>query len=419
MEENMENTPIDPINEGHINNETGISVIDALPPHLQNLFTAEGSAIFEDMAIEDLEVLLGLINFFVSLMADGVDFSNTWGFDSTWSLGHSSYRPSRPATPSYYSRRITNIEEMHRYGVTNIRETHRLTEDYYFITRIVRLPFNAPQVIRLNGFTLDGLSFEFVSLAPVGEDGITFMNYTTIVELQTYSSDMSQAISEFPRLIHHATDEGYIGIMHLEDDSITIAPAASEWVRTYLHHVAVYNNIPFGDTSNFATFFIENGIAFSVHEIDWQVFGEPETYGVETILTNPVVTYRGWYSTATIPYFTAQATYHGVLQNFEHFPSALYEVHFAASLAGVRHTTGTVLPGLEHVEVSSQQEASEVRDEANITGAVVIFIVLAFLALLFAILNKLGIFKKFFGKKEIDEDDYGDIEDEDDEDHYN
>jgi len=402
---------------------------------IEDYLTAEELALIGELDAESLEALLDLLGFFASLFSENEDgFDNFWGLGldfanqldlgsalgGSWNIG---------TTPQFtqndeYARIITNIQEMYYFGVVALSESHRITEDYYFITRIVRLPFNAPEVIRLDGFELDGFVFDFVSLDAVGDNGITRKEHETTIYIQTGSSDINQIMSELPWSIQYQTDDGYIGLLHLIEDSIVTVPAESEWVRSYLYHTITYENVLFGDTDSFTTFFARSGIAFSLYDIDWQLVHEglEDDTDLSYALFNAVVTYRGWYSTTTIPYFTTYATFQGTLQNFEHFPSALYEINFAARLRGLdEDADSNILSGLYYVDTSAETQATvqgDAQEENSITGVIITAIIFAAILVAFYTLYKIGIFTKIFSSLKrkfhgVSDDDEPDDEDED------
>jgi len=334
---------------------------------------------------------------------------------------------------SRYTRIITNIEELHYFGAVHVSETHRVSESYYTITRILRLPFDAPEVIRLDGFVMDDMHFEFTSMERVSNTGVTEKFHSIPIEIITYTSDTNAIRDAMPSFVEYEID-GYVGILTMVDSSIITAPKPAQWERHYIYHTIQYNNIVFGDTDSFAVFFNVDGIVFSVYDIEWLPIegindhAEPGFNPIASeMLFNAIVTYRGWYSVATIPGFTTTATYEGLLFNFDHFPSVLYEISFSAQLSNsvelqqdLNQITQPNLPGLAEVEILQQEyevagletphNANESQLEISI-GNIVLAATIVVLLILVIVALKKGWFRRLFGllkKKGANEDDFWD-----------
>ncbi|MCL2621062.1 MAG: hypothetical protein FWD97_09045 [Defluviitaleaceae bacterium] len=330
--------------------------------------------------------------------------------------------------PSNYSRVITNIEELYYFGATAVSEKHKITDGSFIITRTIRLPFNAPEVIRLGGFEMDGMTFEFLYLRQLDSDGATIRHHEIIVEAISYTSDLSEILPLFAPF-HELNLEGYTGILELVEGSLATMPAPMEWERFYIEYTRTYPSRSFGDTNGFEVYFIRDGIAFTISNIDWQPIsgflyeatGETADVGVDMndAIFNAIVTYQGWYSVATIPRFTTQAIYRGELFNFQHFPSVLYEVQFIARLerdVTIFDDEGNVILIAQrnvpeytegedyHITEQQPQSLPQAPESSGIRwGFVMLFLALIILAGIALLGLRKGWFKR---KKDGDEDDF-------------
>lgn len=340
--------------------------------------------------------------------------------------------------PRQYQRVITNIEELYYFGAFAIGERHFQTDDRFIIYRTYRLPFDAPSVIRLDSFELSGLYFEAQDITKLAGDGITSITHSILVEHISPTSALNSILPMFSRAISWEYN-GYMGVLELDESSIEIIPAQSQWERFYFFETRIYPNVSFGDVSSFAVSFTQNvfseqnqqslPVVFSIYDIDWQPVQDfLNIESANDALHNAIVTYRGWYSLMDIPYFTTRATYTGELLNFDYFPSILYEVQFVASLEqnGELSQQGGLL---EQYNGESEQESTytateqpyqpliEISTPAGginfIPIIIVVFVLFAgFMAFKFGWLD--GILVKLKLKKSID--DESDIYDADGED---
>jgi len=399
-----------------------ISIAEITPPSWRQVEAADFS-FTENFDPADFEGFVEALVAFFSLPPDdedaALDLAGLETMGEPWGLNISYVQHN------LYTRVVTNIEELYEFGATAIRETHGVSENYYHIIRTFRLPFDAPDVIRTEGFDMDGMTFEFSSIRPIGNHGITQMHYSLTVNIETPTSDINAILAAAPEFIHYQT-EGYEGMLQLDAESLLTLSQDLEWERFYQTRDVVYEAVPFGDTSSFAVFFEEDSIAFSVYEIDWQSTGVASPGG--SLLFDAFVTYRGWYSTSTTPGFITRATYEGIMFNFEHFPSALYEITFAARIeaANVEEIIPQpTLPGVieahdqeqheQDVYASTQDTTQQAPPEQTTSGwpfhilipAVLFFIVVGIGYLMY----KGGLFGKLFSlfKKNKDEDELGDI----------
>ena len=335
-----------------------------------------------DMPPEILEAYLTLIEWFFGAMgADdwpdaGISFDG--GLDSGWTNDDLSFVPGSNRTHDY-SRIITNLQELYYFGARPISESHFMTDNSLTIRRTYRLPLDAPEVIRLDGFTSGDMSFTFDNITRISDNGITQKHHSIIVELRTDTSDALEIRSLMHNFIMYEY-EGYEGILYLVEDSLATNPIEYEWERFYIEETHIYENLPFGDVENFATFFIRDGIGFAISDIEWLPLFDPlaaQSHGTD-LLYNAVVTYTGWYSRLTTPGFITQASYEGDMFNFQHFPSVLYEVSFVAR--SHRH---------EYSEINIYADETPKEAAISISPAVIWLLIAIFLVLAIIIAAKL------------------------------
>jgi hypothetical protein len=376
--------------------EAQIPVIYLDGDYIDGYFNIEGLEDLEQLFMEFLEQLLQHPDYPIEIVPPAI------------------YIPALPDFAAHreaHTRVITNLEELYYFGGRAIIERHFQTEilgeQRFIITRTLTLPIDAPEIIRLDGFVLsDGMVFEFYNLRRLEGYGVLRHYYTINVELETPTSDIQYINSRLrPFIAGFTNSEGHQGNLFLNEESIATIPLNAEFERVYLERTVIYENVAFGDISRLAISFIEDGIGFRAINVEWQPLYTQGTANLsyDELLYNVIVTYQGWYSYMTIPAFRTIAVYSGYLYDFEHFPSAMYEVSFmsVSMLADEREE----LYGYGQIPAPAPPSAQGINIVPLIITVVIILVLGAGIAFAF----KKGLFDKLlkrFRQKGDDEEDF-------------
>jgi hypothetical protein len=256
------------------------------------------------------------------------------------------------------------VWENHSDGRREIIRTYELKEN------------ERPENIPRESFTREGWLYELAEITRRETANADARDHSQTITIDTATNETAAIIRLLEPTIQYQSDDGYIGILHLDISSIEVESAGTRSNSFTVTAAREYPHLSSNDTSLIPKTITDNGRTLSLSNIEWQVQNYttidyvrvPDTYRAVATYTG-----TGW-RTTTIGYVTT-AEYRGVISKIL-TGRTVYTAYFIGTpiIPADESEPGAVSDIMEN-EVSSETtpiesdeaepEAEQDREEAN------------------------------------------------------
>ena len=171
-----------------------------------------------------------------------------------------------------------------------------------------------PEDISRESFTREGWLFELADITRKETASVDAREHTETVNIDSATNDMSAVLALLAPTLEHQSEDGHIGVLHLDIASITIETAGTRSSSYTVSATREYPHLSSNDTSLVPKTITDGGRTLTLEGINWRT-QNTVTVDYEQIPDSytAVATYTGTASRTTVTGYTVTAEYSGTI----------------------------------------------------------------------------------------------------------
>lgn len=193
-----------------------------------------------------------------------------------------------------------SVYESNENGIRKIIKTYELSED------------EKPEDIPCDDFEQGNLNYTLSDIIKKESSSVDVKEHTKTVSLNTDTNDVNAIVKQLAQTIEYKSDDGYIGILNLDINSIKVETGGTKTDNFTISSVREYPGLSSNDATLIPKTITENGKTMNIAGIEWKVHTSSSVdYNELPSTYTAVATYTAAGSKTVVTGYSVTAEYKG------------------------------------------------------------------------------------------------------------